>query len=747
MMVCIKKISIPIIVLFFSQTVLLASEKCNFKSGNYAKELSNPKNIKKIEIVTPNSAKYSKNIFKIITSSKLGNIPDNLKERIKANLRINYSFGYCDFKANIRQHGDWLDHITYNDKKEFIRSLDVKLKDGNILNNVRFKLLLPGTRNNYHEILGTILLKELGFIAPDTFQVQTKVNGVNSLMLFQENSNKELLEKNKRREGPIFEGDETYLWSYKNYPNFKLENISLSKMINEKWILKGKNSKKITLNAYSKLQKAYLEYSHNINDKHRTIIIPDNENGKKFDEYFLTLTAFNGTHALRPHNRKYYFNSFEDTFEPIYYDGMLQLDLPFSQSNEKIISSIKNLGSIKDYTPLVNNLNNLNDILIKFKNSIKDSENITNEKGKNLVEIFFYNSIENIKSNEKKIKKMFDDAKKKDVKLFSNIDTFEKYLNNINKHQVNQVTLISLNEDENNILGKTNDEKTYKFSVNDLSKIISRKSFQEKSFVLIQKDHQIEKKTDKIKILNHEKIGKIKFSEGINLEINNKNNIINISQKNKNDWISFNDSQLDDWEINFFGSTKKQKNILVSSERINEYGLTGCLNFYNSNFNNTSINIDTSYCEDGLNIIKSKGNLANINVKNSNSDAIDLDFSEIKINSLFVSNAKNDCLDVSGGVYIIQNFESTFCGDKGISVGEKSTVNIKSFQIKNSNIGISSKDLSNTIIKNTNIENVEICFEVKQKKQEFGGAKLIIENEEFNCKEKSIVDKNSELII
>ena len=65
MMVCIKKISIPIIVLFFSQTVLLASEKCNFKSGNYAKELSNPKNIKKIEIVTPNSAKYSKIFLKL----------------------------------------------------------------------------------------------------------------------------------------------------------------------------------------------------------------------------------------------------------------------------------------------------------------------------------------------------------------------------------------------------------------------------------------------------------------------------------------------------------------------------------------------------------------------------------------------------------------------------------------------------------------------------------------------------------
>ena len=88
---------------------------------------------------------------------------------------------------------------------------------------------------------------------------------------------------------------------------------------------------------------------------------------------------------------------------------------------------------------------------------------------------------------------------KKDVKLFSNIDTFEKYLNNINKHQVNQVTLISLNEDKNNILGKTNDEKTYKFSVNELSKIISRKSFQEKSFVLIQKINKLKKKQIKLR--------------------------------------------------------------------------------------------------------------------------------------------------------------------------------------------------------------------------------------------------------
>ena len=72
------------------------------------------------------------------------------------------------------------------------RSYDVKLKDGNILNAVRFKLLIPETRNGYNEILGTLILKELGFIVPETFEVETSINGANLVMLFQEKASKEL---------------------------------------------------------------------------------------------------------------------------------------------------------------------------------------------------------------------------------------------------------------------------------------------------------------------------------------------------------------------------------------------------------------------------------------------------------------------------------------------------------------------------------------------------------------------------
>ena len=47
-------------------------------------------------------------------------------------------------------------------------------------------------------------------------------------MLFQEDIQKELLEKNNRREGPLFEGDESLLWSKKNL--IMIANLTALKM-------------------------------------------------------------------------------------------------------------------------------------------------------------------------------------------------------------------------------------------------------------------------------------------------------------------------------------------------------------------------------------------------------------------------------------------------------------------------------------------------------------------------------------
>ena len=67
---------------------------------------------------------------------------------------------------------------------------------------------------------------------------------IKGLMLFQEDTQKELLEKNKRTEGPIFEGDESLLWARNKFTK-EYEKILLARIVNQKWFLKNENSKKL----------------------------------------------------------------------------------------------------------------------------------------------------------------------------------------------------------------------------------------------------------------------------------------------------------------------------------------------------------------------------------------------------------------------------------------------------------------------------------------------------------------------
>jgi hypothetical protein len=66
-------------------------------------------------------------------------------------------------------------------------------------------------------------------------------------------------------------------------------------------------------------------------------------------------------------------------------------------------------------------------------------------------------------------------------------------------------------------------------------------------------------------------------------------------------------------------------------------------------------------------------------------------------------------------------------------------------KINNASLGMSSKDFSVTSIDEAELTNVTNCYEAAQKKQEFGGSKLIIKN--LDCSAKSIVDDNSQVLI
>ena len=136
-------------------------------------------------------------------------------------------------------------------------------------------------------------------------------------------------------------------------------------------------------------------------------------------------------------------------------------------------------------------------------------------------------------------------------------------------------------------------------------------------------------------------------------------------------------------------------------------------------------------CEDSVNIINSNGSIKSVYIKNAFSDGLDLDFSALSIDSLFVINAGNDCFDVSGGQYNIILADLSRCNDKALSIGEISEFKATKVIVSISDIGISVKDFSRSSIFNYKASSVNVCAEALQKKQEFGGAIANFKN--FKC--------------
>ena len=184
---------------------------------------------------------------------------------------------------------------------------------------------------------------------------------------------------------------------------------------------------------------------------------------------------------------------------------------------------------------------------------------------------------------------------------------------------------------------------------------------------------------------------------------------------------------LNNWEINMSGNRKLEQ----SQNRYDENLLTGCLTLYKIEAENLKLSLENLHCEDALNIMNTTGQINSIEIINSASDALDLDFSKLNIDKIEILNSKNDCIDFSSGDYFIELIKVENCEDKGISVGEGSFFSANKVDLINTFIGIAVKDSSEAEVKKLNVKNSKICLSVYRKKQEFGPSK--IHTQEFTC--------------
>ena len=714
-----------------------ARADCNFKTGNYIDELKNPANVKSIEIVVPKSGKYFRNALRII-SSKSKNIPTDLKRKFKAKVTVRYPFGSCHYKGRVRQNGDWKDHIRLSSGGKLERSLDVKISDGNVLNSVRFKLLLPKTRGGLKEVFAVSVLKTIGFIAPETFEVDVSVNGSRSLMIFQENSRKELLERNGRREGPIFEGDESLVWGDGRLT--ENDRFSLSRMENTKWFLKGNNSRKISVGAFLSLQEAYVWRSNNASGRYLDPNIFSSkraEANSQFPGFHFLIQALAAEHGLHFHNRKFYFNVFDGAFEPIYYDGMAlhgnikteTAQTPFT--NHLIWYAYKKLNVNRYLEQIFTNKNRESAELFFIKRS-----KLSRNKAEALFTTYWQVFEKRAVNLSKKIKLKKNDKQKI---IFDRSDEISRFIDGAAKASVIGGLGIQLNETlDGNYLVGTNNNTSIKVTTSELANIMSKNELNGSRFTLLTASNTTRSTNAKTRQFLD---GELLVGGNLKIEIDKPQKVISIEQKTSLDWILFNGVTLNGWTVNFAGLPGKTSS--VASQRFNENGMTGCLNFHNSIFIDTAISVRYGGCEDSLNIVGSVGSLSDLKVSSAFSDAVDMDFAKINIASARIENALNDCIDVSGGFYRIASASLSACGDKGISVGESSVLSVGSLEVSKSKIGISSKDLSNVQVSKATLTETATCLEAKQKKQEFGGASLSVKD--FSCQGSIEVDHNSSI--
>ena len=710
--------------------------QCEFKTANYIEELNEPNSINSIEIKIPKSKKYIKNFIKIYTDKNLvtNAIPQRLKQNFDANIQVNYKFGSCVFKGQVRQQGDLLDHLKLV-KGEPIRSLKVKLETGNIMNAVRFRLLIPETRNSLNEIFGTVILNELGFITPNTFEKIVYVNGTKSKMIFSEDSQKELLESHNRREGPIFSGDETLIFSEKFFDKNPFK-ISLSRLVNYKWFLKGKSSQNITLHSYSRMQNLYLEQVLHNEEYQNLVIDPSNNKYKFLKDYSFLLLAMNGKHGLFLNNRKFYYNSFIDEFEPIYNDGNFHLD---RDSNLILQRDIKNL-----------NLNNFNEnykfsFIDKFKNK-EFKKIIFNKFNKRIVKSnkktlrFFEESFYNLKQNVQTLQTYLDNNFHINNLTIKGKDPRKNFIKNSKKNYPEQLYLHDLKLKDGLIFARDENNIIKIYSPKEFSKIIRLKILKANRLIYLprqiyQFDDQENISKQYFPIINAEII----HSKDLKVFINPAEKTLNFVQSKPKDWVKISNAKLIGWKIKFDGLDRVYGHPV--EQRFNSYGMTGCLNFFNTNFKRSSINFVNGQCEDAINIVNSKGLIENLEISNSYQDGLDMDFSELEIKNLKIQSSGNDCLDLSGGEYSLDTGKISLCSDKGISVGEKSVLNINDVVINDTTSALTVKDLSILNVENASISGSEICTAAYQKKQEYGGGLLNINN--LSCIGKNYKDNNS----
>ena len=718
-----------------------------------------------------------------LRKENFGEIPSDKILTYPANIKINGE----NYRIKIRTKGVRSIHWMSKDKTSY--KIDI-IGDKRIWGLEEFSFQKPITRNYTYEYIFHKLLGYAGLIKIKYFFVNLYINDQNlGVYAVEESFSKELIERQKLRNGPIFGISEEF---GEVYPNIKYELYSERYWVND----------------YPEMISNLFSILNNIRngDAH----INEHFDLDKWAKYFAIIDLTGSYHGSLTKSVKKYYNPTTALFEPIGYDLH------------------KGAGNFEDFI-LIDFLQEKRPACIYLCDHKTWYLNFFLDENKNLNYKFINLYIEYLKefTNEKFIKefleknnvelKKFNNAIYKDNSKVDKINRIglgyfiydDQYLykrSKLIKERINLINLDSVTISKINDVFKYEDYEASQFPLEAQTFNCLNPNDKKKMYLAGKMEIKFNNSCKKIKLFDHRGNSKI-FDLKENIVLNSKNirnfrnkfkNLqthVSISKGSNNEFIlkedlnifentllnkenkliiknkhidiknnailliegkiEFENSKKNPTQIYssdgtgsliFIGNKFEFKDLVfknLSSPKLNDLILYGGVNFINSEVLLENITFSNSNDEDAINIINSKSFLSNIRFENIFADALDIDFGKSNFNNIECYNIKNDCLDISGA-QINGNYLFTLnTNDKGISIGENSKVKIKNITTINNRVALAIKDGSNVELNNVSFENNQYDIALFNKKNEFDQPSLDLNNVNNLNKKKILQSKNT----
>jgi len=707
-----------------------------------------------------------------------GSLPgDNL------NTRVNFTLNHenKNYKGEIRLKGDRAIHFEDKEKSSYKIELD---KNNYIFGVSKFSLQKPRVRNYIHEWIFHQMSKDFDLIKIKYKFLDLFINGEDKgLYVLEEGFGVDLIERNKRRNGPIFGINENLSRSDKD-PVFEI--------YNKKYWAKEEN-KKLLENASQKLRNFF----------NKKIKLEDVFDVNRWASFFAVVDFTSTFHGAFLWNVKLYYNPINGLFEPIPFDGH-RINPNYHKFNlnydDRLLVDFAKTGEIAWLRNFFYKKNSINE---EFNYSFY---NLYLKKLRIISSAKYLDKF--LKKNHKKIKQInshiyadyffYDNSNlyTSGIYYFLLSDFFRRA--DVIKNKLDFKNGIQIIKKADNSYVIKNFYKNYvpieitNIVCNDngnIKKINIKKNLNIFSETFVNAN-LVQNKNVKCRYLNfRNKLDGSLVSVKID-HVNSEHNFENFKMNNMNKWTKYfnkkgkklfltkNINKIDEniyipkgFEVNILPGQKilllngafifsnsnwkvggKEKQTIIGglkdnlggglivldndnpSEIVNtkfsylggfnlktksEYLILGAINFHQTEIYLDNLNFENIFSEDAVNIFRSDFKIKNSNYKNISSDAIDIDFSSGKIEQTTFQNISNDAMDFSGSNVDINQATFDNVQDKLISGGEESTLEISNINATNSWSGIISKDGSKLFSKKILFKNVQIPFASYQKKPQY----------------------------